>query len=206
MKTKKLFFAVMAMAACIMISACGGSKKMSSKSATGFVEVEKDKCQQKAEEQPAKRGYGVGEHFQEMTAKNIAEAQARAQLARAIGAAITSATDVEATSSVAYDGDMSGANIVSQQNAGSRDWVRSIAEEEVKYTTAISTCPAFNPTTQMYKVSVCVEYNESIAAMATNIAKKVQKLSDERKLEMNFEFEQYRKRTEAELEKKRNNQ
>jgi hypothetical protein len=40
--------------------------------------------------------------------------------------------------------------------------------------------------------------------MATDIAKKVeQRIPDEQKLKMNFEFEQYRKRIEAELEKSR---
>jgi hypothetical protein len=42
--------------------------------------------------------------------------------------------------------------------------------------------------------------------LSNSIAKKVQKLSDDRKLEMNFDFEQYRKRIEAELEKKKNGQ
>jgi len=43
MKTRKLFFAVMAMAASIMISACGGSKNVASRG----VKQQKEECQQK---------------------------------------------------------------------------------------------------------------------------------------------------------------
>jgi hypothetical protein len=43
-----------------------------------------------------------------------------------------------------------------------------------------------------------------VAELATAITKRVeQKISDEQKLKMNFEFEQYRKRIEEELEKSR---
>jgi hypothetical protein len=53
-----------------------------------------------------------------------------------------------------------------------------------------------------YEVWVCLEYQAGVEALASNVAKKVQqRISDEDKLKMNFEFDQYRKRVEAELEK-----
>ena len=208
MKSKNfnLIIAVAVIFASVVMTSCGGSKSLSRKSATGFGDIEKDACQQKAEEKPAIRSYGVGSHFREMTARNIAETQARAQFARALEASIKAGTRSDTNTNVAYDGDMAGANIVEQQNAGDNDWAQSIAEQEIRNTTVISTCPKFNPTTKQYQVSVCVEYNEGVSVLADNITKKVQKLSKDRKLEMNFEFEQFRKNIEAELEKKRNSQ
>jgi len=203
-KTFNLIIAVAVIFMSAVMTSCGGSKPISRKDATGFVDIEKNECQKEADKKPALRAYGLGQHFREMTARNIAETQARAQFARAIASAITTSTEDNANSNVAYDGDESGANIIDSQNAGVNDFERGIAEEEIRNTTVILTCPTFNPTTKQYQVSVCIEYNEGVAVLASNVAKKVQKLSDERKLKMNFEFEQYRKRIEAELEKKKN--
>ncbi|MDR1757065.1 MAG: hypothetical protein LBR65_08965 [Culturomica sp.] len=202
MRTYKILTIIItAVIAGVTLTGCGGSKPLSQETATGFQKIEKDECQLKAEEQPVKRAYGTGQHFKEMTARNIAETQARAQFARMIASLIIASTSEDANANTAYNGDISGANTVEQQNAGARDFATSIANEEIRNSTIISTCPTFNPTTKQYKVAVCVEYNENIATMANNITKKIQKLSDEQKLQMNFEFEQYRKRIEAELEK-----
>jgi hypothetical protein len=47
-----------------------------------------------------------------------------------------------------------------------------------------------------------LEYQAGVSEMAAAVAKKVQqRIPDEQKMKMNFEFEQYRKRVEAELEK-----
>jgi hypothetical protein len=192
----------------IIITSCGGGKNatLSQKSATGFEAIEKDMCQTEAEKKPGIRAYGTGQHFKEMTARNIAEAQARAQFVRAIAVSIITSTDEEANTNISYDGDMNGANILQQQNSGNEDWVNSIAEGEIRNTAVIQTCPSFNSTTKQYKVSVCLEYNGDAAELANSITNKIQKLSTDRKLEMNFEFEQYRKRIEANLEKKKHNQ
>jgi hypothetical protein len=55
---------------------------------------------------------------------------------------------------------------------------------------------------RQYDYWVCLEYQGDVAQMAADIAKKVeQRISDEQRFKMNFEFEQYRKRIEAELGK-----
>ena len=203
-KTFNLILAVTVMFISAIMTSCGGSKPISRTDVTGFVDIEKNECQKEADKKPALRAYGLGMHFREMTARNIAETQARAQFARAIASAITTSTEENANSNVAYDGDETGANIIVSQNAGVNDFARGVAEAEIKNTTIIMTCPTFNPTTKQYQVSVCIEYNESVAVLASNVTKKVQKLSEERKLKMNFEFEQYRKRIEKTLEKKEN--
>jgi len=167
-----------------------------------YEDVAKNDCQKKAEEKPMMRAYGIGEHFKEMTAKNIAEAQARGEFARAIAASIKAATREESNSNVAYDGNRKNGEITRQENSGSNDLIQSIADEEVKNTTVILTCQKYNSATSYYKVSVCLEYNESLATLASNIQDNIQKLAKERKLEMNIDFEKFRKDIENELEKK----
>jgi uncharacterized alkaline shock family protein YloU len=58
---------------------------------------------------------------------------------------------------------------------------------------------------KQFKVYVCLEYDKDLAEMAADIAKGVeQRISDEDKLKMTFEFEEYRKQVEAKLEQMRN--
>jgi hypothetical protein len=203
---KKIMIIATVVAAAGIMSSCGGTKPISQQSATGFVDMEKDICQTMAEEKPDIRAWGSGQHFKEMTARNIAEAQARGQFVRALAAAITASTGENANANAAYDGDANGANIAGAQNAGSADWVQSIANGEISNTAVIQSSKKFNPATKQYLFYVCIEYREGISALANSIARKVEKLSQDRKLEMNFEFEQYRDRIQAELEKKKNNQ
>jgi hypothetical protein len=200
MKTKHFFIAVMATVVCAGMVACG-SKKQSLQATTGQQAIEQDVCEKLQEEKPVERAVGIGEHFREATARNIAEAQARAQFARAISAKIKASTSEDAGGHSLYSGDNTSGNSVQDQIAKNNDFVQSIANEVVNNMVAIKTSKYILPNKQ-YKVYVCLEYQNGVAALATDIAKRVeQKISDEQKLKMNFEFEQYRKRIEEELEK-----
>jgi hypothetical protein len=200
MKTKHFFIAVMALTAAVMTTACG-SKKQSLQSVTGQQAMEVDICQKMQEEKPAIRAYGVGEHFKEMTARNIAEAQARGQFARMLAAKMKTATTEHGGKAEEYSGDETSGNSVSDQMAKDNDFVQSIASEVVANMVTIKTSPYRLPNKQ-YKIYVCLEYQAGVSKMATDIAKRVeQSISDENKLKMNFEFERYRKQIEEELEK-----
>lgn len=192
--------AVMAVAASVMITACG-SKKQGLQTTTGQVAIEQDVCEQLQEDKPAVRAVGVGEHFKEMTARNIAEAQARGQFVRTLEAKIKTATTEEALGYAGYSADSTSGNSVTDQGAKANDFVQSIANDVAANMVLIKTSKYILPNKQ-YKVYVCLEYQEGVSAMAAKVATKVaQKIPDEEKLKMNFEFEQYRKRIEEELEK-----
>jgi hypothetical protein len=194
---KKVFIlAATAVVAGVMITGCGSSKRV----AQGTV-VEQNICEQMYEQKPATRAVGQGTHFKEQTARNIAEVQARAQFARAISAKIKTATSEEALGYDLYSGDVSSGNAVSDQGAKQNDFAQSIANETVNNTVVIKTYKLLLPNNQ-YNVWVCLEYQAGVSEMAAAVAKKVQqRIPDEQKMKMNFEFEQYRKRVEAELEK-----
>jgi hypothetical protein len=136
-----------------------------------------------------------------MTARNIAETQARGQFARAIAAKIKTATGEEAYGYNIYSGDSQSGNSVQDQGQKSNDMALSVAEGVVANTVVIKTAK-FKLPNQQFEYWVCLEYQKSVAEMATEIARKVeQRIPDDQKLKMNFEFEQFRKKVEGELEK-----
>jgi len=179
--------------------ACGGTKKASVPA--GAVVLTDNPCEQAQSEKPAMRATGKGTHFKEMTARNIAELQARAVFARALSSKIKTATSEEALGYDLYSGDPASGNSVTDQGSKSNDFVQSIAEGIVANTVVIKTYKLLLPNKQ-YDYWVCLEYQGDVAQMAADIAKKVeQRIPDEQKFKMDFEFEQYRKRIEVELEK-----
>jgi hypothetical protein len=202
MKAKHFLITVTAVAASALITACG-SNKQSLQGTTGQVAIEQDICEKMQEEKPIVRAVGVGEHFKEMTARNVAEAQARAQFVRMLASKIKTSTAQDAGGYSLYSGDNTSGNSVDDQMAKINDFAQSIANEVVANMVTIKTSKYILPNNQ-YKVYVCLEYQAGVSELAASIAKRVeQKISDEQKLKMNFEFEQYRKRIEEELEKSR---
>jgi hypothetical protein len=198
---KILFLAALAVCASVMVTGCKSSKSSQS-SVVGAQEIKQNVCEELQQEKPATRAVGTGTHFKESTARNIAETQARAQFARAVASAITASTTEEALGMEQYSGDTKSGNKVTDQGAGVNDFATSIAEQTIANTVIIKTVKYLLPNNQ-YEVWVCLEYQAGVEALAANVAKKVQqRISDEDKMRMNFEFEQYRKRIESELEKK----
>ncbi|GHT50815.1 hypothetical protein AGMMS49982_06860 [Bacteroidia bacterium] len=180
------------------MTGCGGGKQVA-KSA-GKV-VEQNICEKMQEEKPATRAVGQGSHFKEQTARSIAEVQARAQFARAISSKIKSATSEESLGYDLYSGDATTGAAVTDQGSKQNDLAQSIANEAVNNTVIIKTYKELMPNNQ-YNVWVCLEYQAGVSEIAAAVAKKVQQqISDEDKLKMNFEFDQFRKKMEAELEK-----
>ncbi|GHT39441.1 hypothetical protein AGMMS49965_05440 [Bacteroidia bacterium] len=195
---KVMIFAAAAVAAGVMMVGCGSSKK-----ATHGKVVAQNVCEELYEKKPTTRAVGQGTHFKEQTARNIAEVQARAQFARAISAQVKTATSEEAVGYDLYSGDVAAGNAVSDQGAKQNDMAQSIANEAVNSMVTIKTYKELLPNNQ-YNVWVCLEYQAGVADLAEKVARRVQqRIPDEEKMKMNFEFDQYRKRVEAELEKSR---
>ena len=201
---KYFMIAVIALLTGVMFTNCRSGKSL--KKATGQELLQQDVCEKLQQEKPNKRAVGIGEHYKEMTARNVAEAQARAQFRRMISACITSATGEDVFAYGVYSSDQTTGRTVSDQGSRVDDLTLSIANGIVANTTTIKTSKYIMPDSQ-YKVYVCLEYNKSISELATEITKGVeQRISDEERMKMNFEFEQFRKRVEAELEKSKMNE
>jgi hypothetical protein len=199
MKTRMIFFTAVAVILGVMVAGCGSSKSQSS--VAGAKEIKQNACEEYQLASPATRAVGTGTHFKEATARNIAEVQARAQFARAIATAITASTSEEAMGYEQYSGEVKTGDKVTDQGSKVNDMAQGIAKETIANTVVVKTVKFLLPNNQ-YEVWVCLEYQAGVEALASNVAKKVQqRISDEDKMKMNFEFDQYRKRVEAELEK-----
>lgn len=155
---KKIF--LMALTASVMLlNSCGTQKSASSsaiKSSIGEA-LPEEPCITLAEEAPAIRKYGNGQHFKESTARNIAENQARASFARSIAAAVVTATEEIGVSLDKYAGDDTAGRSVSDQSGEGNDFVMSIAKEIVKNTHPIKTSRYLKSNNQ-YNIYVCLEY------------------------------------------------
>ncbi|GHT43440.1 hypothetical protein AGMMS49965_17210 [Bacteroidia bacterium] len=196
---KKFIFAATAVIAGVMITGCGSVKPVAQ--AKGAQVLQSNVCQELQEASPSTRAVGQGTHFKEQTARNIAETQARAAFARALSSKIKTATSEETLGYDLYSGDGASGAAVSDQGAKQNDFAQSIANETISNTVVIKTYRELLPNNQ-YNVWVCLESQAGVADIAAKVAQKVQqRIPDEEKMKMNFEFDQYRKRVEAELEK-----
>lgn len=134
--------------------------------------VQQDICEVMQEEKPATRAVGNGQHFKLSTAKNIAMAQARAQFANSIAAAIIAATEDFGIDLSKYAGDDNQGQSVSDQAGTAEDLVLSVAKEVVTNTMVIKTSTYFKPNKQ-YNVFVCLEYKDGANALAERAQKKL---------------------------------
>ena len=90
MKNKYVIYACMFILG-ICMNACGSSKQKKSSMQAYGKPVALEPCMAYADESPATRAWGNGEHFKLSTAKNLAEGQARSTFAKAIATAVTAA-------------------------------------------------------------------------------------------------------------------
>lgn len=197
---KKLFFA-MAMAFTVVLASCGSQKQASAptapKSAVSSAigqALPDEPCIALAEESPAIRKYGNGQHFKEATARNIAEAQARASFARSIAAAIQTATEEVGVSLEKYAGDNESGRSVADQSGESNDYIMSIAKEVVKNTHPIKTSRYLKPNNQ-YNVYVCLEYMGSENQMAEQVESAVKdKIAPDDRVKIEKRHDDFRQR------------
>lgn len=147
-----------------------------------------------SEEAPAIRKYGNGVHYKEATARNIAEAQARASFARSIAAAIVTATEEIGVSLSKYAGDDTTGKSVSDESSEANDMVSSIASEIVNNTHPIKTTRYLKPNNQ-YNVYVCLEYMGSENQMAKDIETAVKdKISPDDRTKLEERHDNFRQR------------
>lgn len=170
------FFAMAMLSIAFMFSSCGTSKVATN---SASVEdnpfgkaVQQDICQTMQEEKPATRAVGNGQHFKLSTAKNIAMAQARAQFATSIAAAIITATEDCGIDLSKYAGDSEEGLSASDQGGNANDWVLSVAKEVVTNTVVIKTSTYVKPNKQ-YNVFVCLEYTDEADVLANRVEQKV---------------------------------
>lgn len=173
MKKNHLIVVALSVAVLSLMTSCGTSQKTVSGEVNPYGEsVASEPCIELYEQNPSVRAYGQGQHFKEMTARNIAELQANAMFARKIEQAVISATEDLGISLSQYAADDKSGRSVTDQSAESKDLAASISQQVVRDAHVIKTSRYIGKNNQ-FTVFVCMEYGTDKDALVKDIEDKV---------------------------------
>lgn len=173
MKKNHLIVVALSVAVLSLMTSCGTSQKTVSGEVNPYGKsVASEPCIELYEQNPSVRAYGQGQHFKEMTARNIAELQANAMFARKIEQAVISATEDLGISLSQYAADDKSGRSVTDQSAESKDLAASISQQVVRDAHVIKTSRYIGKNNQ-FIVFVCMEYGTDKDALVKDIEDKV---------------------------------
>lgn len=191
----KNFIAITAFAvSTLLFSACGTSKVNAQSPVNSAIgqKVELEPVMEYAEQNPAIRDFGIGQHYKEAAAKNIAAVQARGAYASAIRSAIIAACEESNIDLTQYAGDDESGKVAIDQSSMGGDFVRGIAAEIVNNTHPVKHSKYILPNKQ-WKYYVCIEYMASAEQLAKDIEKKLEeKISPEDRVKLEGRHEKFR--------------
>lgn len=197
---RKNLFVLVALSAAVLclMTACGASKKVSEVNPYGKA-VAAEPCIELYEQAPYVRAYGEGQHFKEMTARNIAELQANAMYARKIEKAVISATEDLGISLSKYAADDKSGRSVTDQSGESNDLAASISQQVVRNAHVIKTSRYYNKNNQ-FTVFVCIEYGGDENALIEQIEQKVKdRISDEDRAKIETRHDEFKDKVYGKL-------
>lgn len=173
MKKNHLIVVALSVAVLSLMTSCGTSQKTVSGEVNPYGKsVASEPCIELYEQNPSVRAYGQGQHFKEMTARNIAELQANAMFARKIEQAVISVTEDLGISLSQYAADDKSGRSVTDQSAESKDLAASISQQVVRDAHVIKTSRYIGKNNQ-FTVFVCMEYGTDKDALVKDIEDKV---------------------------------
>ena len=208
-----MFIVATIVVAAMGFTACSSSKAVSE---TGRalnregVEVKMTKSEELAFEKPAIRSFGDGTNFNLSFAMTFAEGQARAAFQRKVEALVQTASEEALTAYQQASTNGVESSIVSDQDIKSGAFAKQLAEGVLK-NTAVIHADKFKKTDGQYHVYVCIEYRGEVNDMVENMvaaAKKriPQQVSDEDRIKIQFEIEQFKKKLEEDFNRLRDEQ
>lgn len=200
MKLRNLLF-LSILVVFLFLTSCGSSKSAQGGGVNPYGEaVFVDICQTMAEEKPQTRAYGEAEHFNMSTAKNLAAMEARAEFSDRVAVAIRKALEKSTVMDKQnFADDNKGAGVADGLGV-SNEQIESLSKNVISNTMIIKTSSYYNKN-KMYHVFVCVEYADGLDGMAKDIANGIkQQIPDEKKVELEYRIEEFRKNINEELE------
>ena len=91
---------------------------------------------------------------------------------------------------------------VRDEGSNSNEMTLQVAEETIKNTVIIKTSQ-YLQADGSYQVFVCLEYKDGVSKLADDIVDNVkQRIPDEERIKMQYEFQKFRDRVEEELKKR----
>lgn len=213
MKKNKFFIVATIVAATIGFTACSSSKAVSETSKAlnqEEVKVEMTKSEELAFDKPAIRDFGEGTNFNLSFAKTFAEGQARAAFQRKVEALVQTASEEAFTGYQQASTNGAESSIVSDQDIKSGAFAKQVAEGILKNTATIH-ADKFKKADGQYHVYVCIEYQGEVGEMVEKMveaAKKrvPQQVSDDERVKIQFEIEQFKKKLENDFNRLREEQ
>ncbi len=188
----------------ILLSACGGSRKLQ-QSTNPIDEVEvTNPCQILAEEKPALRAWGDGVHSQMSTARRGAEANARANYRNAIETLIKTGYQNNADQLGKYVAAGQEGKGVTDETSGNSAFFTALAKGEIRNMICIKTSVYKMPDGR-YHCYACVEYNGAIHDLMTDMLRPAENqalqnnISDGERAKIEEDFRKFRERMEKEL-------
>lgn len=184
-----------------LLTACGTAKRTTSAGGENPYgkAVASEPCIELYEQAPFKRAYGQGQHFKEMTARNIAELQANAMFARKIEQAVIAATEDLGVSLSKYAADDKNGRSVTDQSGESNDLAASIAQQVIRNAHVIKTTRYIAKNNQ-FTVFVCSEYGSDEDALVGLIEQKVKdRISDEDRAKIESRHDEFKGRVYGKL-------
>lgn len=206
---QSIFFAVVA---ALIVCSCGTAKQSTStvivpsgntSSSSGIKKSgdgsEGSLCYELQEQKPAVRSVGVGTNRNEAFAKQTAVAQAQAEFATKISAAIEAACEEVGVNLQKYVGDDETGNTLIEESSEGGNYISSVAKQTVKNTSVIKTERFLQPNKQ-YRVYVCLEYGEGVSDLIDGVEDQIKdKISPEDRAKLEARHESFRKRMESKL-------
>lgn len=185
----------------ILLTSCGSSKNAQGEGVNPFGEaVFVDICQTMAEEKPQTRAFGQAEHFNISTARNLAAMEARAEFSDRVASAIRKALEKSTIMDTQNFADAQKGAGVADGLGVANEQIESLSKNVISNTMIIKTSSYYNKN-KMYHVFVCVEYANGLDGMAKDITEGIkQQIPDDKKIEMEFRIEEFRKSINEELE------
>lgn len=185
---------------CLLVLMAGTVQTVNAQEDVYGKEMKLTEAESYALKKPGTRAAGKGVSSRESVAVQVARAQARAAFAEAISSAVNSALKISGFDVSQYAGDDEEGHEVSDGAEKTNTMIKSVSKQVIENTQVVKTNKFFNKKTRKYTVFVCLEYNGDIAKLSKEVANKVsQKISDEQRMKIDFELENFEKELEKEL-------
>lgn len=186
------FYSLLGLSIPFMVS-CGSSKsaqnnaKSQQNQIIQDVAVAAEPCDEYAMSDPVRRASGNGVHFKEVTATNLAQLNARANLARALQSMIETATENYADGNDMFTAEEMGSASITDQSAKVKDWEKGVAKEIVKGAPIVKKS-RYRTANNQWNIYVCVELKTSVAEIAARVTRAFEEaFSPEQKARISFD-------------------
>lgn len=176
-----------------------GCKSSKTAETGGEVAIKVDQCIELQEKVPERRAWGEGTDYTITDATAYAQASARTNFSYMLETAVEAGTSRSAQRYNKASSDGENGGLVSDRTGLDKNLYSAVTQQIVKNTVIIKTSP-YKQKDGQYHVYVCIEYRGSVGEMAESIVSKVnEQLSDEEKLKIQFDYQQFKKEIEEQL-------